>query len=349
MKAAYLTGIRTIELREAPEPRITRRQDVLLRVDVVGVCGSDMHYYRSGRIGDQVVQFPWIVGHECSATVLAVGPEATGLAEGDRVAVDPLVWCGQCDQCRLSREHTCRRQAFLGCPGQLPGCLCERIVMPAASCVKTPPALDAVDAALVEPFSIGLYAFGLGLGAGVRSAQSPRAAVLGAGPIGLSVMLAARAAGVDVCMTDIRDYRATLARQMGAGYAGNPHRQDVLADMLERCPEGLDAVFECAGEPETLDQAVRLLKPGGRLMLVGIPEADRISLPADTLRRKEITVQPVRRQNHCVEPAIDLLASGAVNLRPMVTHRYSLEQTGEAFATVADYRDGVVKAMIDCW
>ena len=134
MKAAFLTGICKIELGDVPSPTIQNETDVLLDVEVVGLCGSDMHYYRTGRIGEMVVEYPFITGHEFAGRVLEVGPAVTNVKVGQRVAVDPLMWCGRCDQCLSGREHTCRNQKFLGCPGQSPGCLCERIVMPAQSC-----------------------------------------------------------------------------------------------------------------------------------------------------------------------------------------------------------------------
>ena len=344
MKAIALTAVRQLEVTDAPEPAIESPADVLLKIDTVGVCGSDLHYYRSGRIGDQVVEFPFVLGHECSATVLEVGRDVTDLKPGDRVAVDPLIWCHSCDQCTSGRVHTCRNQAFLGCPGQHSGCLGERLVMPAASCFKIPESMTATQAALVEPFSIGLYAQRLAM----PDMQGRSVAILGSGPIGLSVMLACRAAGAEkIYMTDIRPYRVEHARRMGADWAGNPEEDDVVKAMTSLEPLGVDVTFECAGEQETVDQAVPLTAPGGKIMLVGIPEFDRISFEVSNVRRRELTLQPVRRQNHCVGPAIELVASGAVDLDAMVTHEFSLEQTPRAFEILDDYQDGVIKAMVN--
>ena len=342
MKAAFLTGLRQVEVRDVPEPKIERDDDVLLRVEVVGVCGSDMHYYRTGRIGTQVVEYPWIVGHECSGEVVAVGEAVTNVRVGDRVAVDPLLVCGECDQCRTCRKHTCRNQAFLGCPGQRPGALAELLVMPASCCYRVPDGLDPIRTTLLEPFAIGYYA------AALAGEPAGRAfGVFGSGPIGLCVLQALQAGDAgSVYVTDIRDNRAALAARMRADWTGNPQRQDVVADVAAREPLGLDAAFECAGEQETMDQAVELLKPGGTLLLVGIPEFDRASFPMDLLRRKELTIANVRRQNECVQPAMDLLAAGKVDLAPMVTHEFDLAETQTAFDIVADYRDDAVKAII---
>ena len=343
MKAAYLTALRTVQVREAPAPELSRDDDVLIRVSTVGVCGSDMHYYRTGRIGDQVVQYPWIVGHECAGTVEAVGPNAGRLKAGDRVAVDPLITCGRCDQCLAGRSHTCRDQVFLGCAGQIPGSLAEYLVMPAACCYPIPPAMTMTQATLIEPFAIGFYAARRLAG----DVAGKTIAILGAGPIGLCVMLALKQGGAaNIYMTDIRDNRLAMARTMGADWTGNPHAGDVVDEILHAEPLGVDLAFECAGEQGTLDQCVDVLKPGGTLLIVGIPELDRVSFMMDQLRRKELRVRNVRRQNDCVGPAIDLVADGLVDLDPMVTHTYTLDQTNEAFDVVADYRDNAIKAMI---
>lgn len=343
MKVAYLTALRTVEIREEPKPRLQRDDDVLIRVDTVGVCGSDMHYYRTGRIGDQVVQYPWIVGHECAGTVEAVAPGATGVAVGDRVAVDPLVACGRCDQCLSGRAHTCRDQAFLGCPGQLAGSLADYITMPAACCYGVPDAMTTTQATMIEPFSIGYYAARRLAG----DVTGKTVAILGSGPIGLCVLAALKHGGAGaVYMTDLRDNRLELARTMGADWTGNPRSHDIVSAIEQAQPLGVDLAFECAGEQDTLDQCVEVLTPGGTLLVVGIPELDRISFLMDQMRRKELLVQNVRRQNDCMADAIELVATGQVDLDAMVTHNYSIEQTNEAFDVVADYRDNAVKAMI---
>lgn len=342
MKAALLIAPGRFEIRDVPEPEIGSPFDALLRVAAVGVCGSDLHYFRRGRIGSQVVEHPWIVGHECSATVVKVGSEVQGLRPSDRVAVDPLVSCGECDQCCAGRRHTCRRQRFLGCPGQIPGALAEFLVMPAECCARVPDSLSATEAALIEPFSVGLYAVRL---AHPEPGQS--AAVLGSGPIGLSVLLACRTAGIEkLYATDLVPERLAAARTLGAVWAGNPREMNVLREILAREAGGLDVVFECAGEQETLDQALELLRPGGKLAIVGIPESDRVSFSIDLLRRKELAVLNVRRQNRMVEPAIELVVSRKVDLLPLATHHFALAETQAAFELVEARGDGVVKALI---
>jgi L-iditol 2-dehydrogenase len=343
VKAAFLTGLRQIAIGETPRPEVTDPRSVLLRVGRVGVCGSDVHYYTTGRIGSQVAKYPERTGHECAGTVVETGKEVKLLKEGQRVAIDPLIACGKCDQCIAGRQHTCRNQSFLGSAGQAPGALAEYLVMPENSCYAIPNAMTLVQAALVEPLSIGVYAQQL---AGIE--PGAKIAILGSGPIGLCVLLAIRAArGSKVYVTDLLDERLEMAWGCGADWVGNAKKIDIVNALQAEEPLGVDYVFECAGQQETLDQAVELLKPGGTLLIVGIPEADRVNFNIHALRRKEIRLENVRRQNHCTATAIRLASTGAVNVDRLVTHHFPLAEAQRAFDMVADYRDGVVKAMID--
>jgi threonine dehydrogenase-like Zn-dependent dehydrogenase len=214
--------------------------------------------------------------------------------------------------------------------------------MPERSCYAIPKDMTMVQAAAVEPLSIGIYAQRL-----AQIQPAAKIAILGSGPIGLCVLLASRAA-VDCTayVTDLIGERLEMARRCGATWTGNPKEIDVVRALRELEPLGVDCVFECAGQQETLDQAIELLKPGGRLLMIGIPEVDRVSFSIHTLRRKEIQVQSVRRQNQCMAPAIELVASGTINLDQIVTHHFPLAETKQAFDLVADYRDGVVKAIV---
>lgn len=342
MKAAVLTGIGQMEIREVPSPAIQKDTDVLLRIETVGVCGSDVHYYETGRIGSQVVQFPYIVGHECAATVAQVGSAVKSVKVGQPVVVEPAVSCHACDQCKLGRENTCSNLRFLGTPGQGQGCLSEYLVMPEECCLPTEDKITLEQGALCEPLAIAVYA--------VKQARLPEeadVAILGAGPIGLSCMISARAQGAGACyMTEKISERVETAAEGGATWVGNPLKEDVVAAIFEKVPAGVDVAFECAGQQETIDQAIDLLKPGGKLLLIGIPREDRVSFSIDKIRRKEVTIVNVRRQNKCTQAAMDMVASGNVNVDFLVTHRFGLDQAKEAFELVAGYRDGVVKAMI---
>lgn len=342
MKAAFLTDIRRIEVRDVPKPSIQTDTEVLLRVAGVGICGSDLQYYSTGRIGSDVVPFPFTIGHECVAEVQETGRDVQKIKPGDRVVVDPAVSCGTCDQCLDGRPNTCRNLRFLGCPQQLEGSLAEFIVLPESNCYLLEESIQTKMGILVEPLSIGIYSIRM-----LGDFSASDVAILGAGPIGLSVGLAAADIGIPkIHMTDKIDARLEAARKAGAAWTGNPDRSDIVANILEIEPAGLDAVFECCGDQEALDQAVELLKPGGRLLIVGIPEGDLVSFDVHKLRRKEITMHNVRRQNGCIPAAIDLLSRKTANFEFMVTHSFRLEDTQEAFDLVKNYRDGVIKAII---
>jgi L-iditol 2-dehydrogenase len=342
MKTVVLIGIRKIETVEQPAPALQHPTDVLLKIIRVGICGSDLHYYTQGRIGDQIVNFPYSIGHECSAIVADIGKQVTCFKPGDLVVVDPSVSCGVCDQCRLGHYHTCRKVRFLGCPGQMEGCLGEFLVMP-EDCCYSAKGLSADQAALVEPLTIGYYAAQLS-----GDLKGKKIGILGSGPIGLSVLLAARVAGASaIYVTDRLDYRLDAAGQQGADWTGNPDQTDIVREILQREPLELDVVFECCGQQTAFEQALKLCKPMGRIAIVGIPETDQSSFPVHDARRKGLTFINVRRQNECIGPVINLIDEGKIRPDFMITHRFSLDQAARAFDLLAGYRDGVIKTIVD--
>ena len=342
MKAMLLTGIDKMEMREVADPVIENDSDVLIKMAAVGVCGSDVHYYVSGNIGSQIVKYPFTVGHECAGVVEKIGSAVTNVKPGDRVAVEPALSCWQCDQCKASRHHTCRELKFLGCPGQMEGCLSEYIVMPQECCFKIKDSMTFAQAAISEPLAIGVYAVKQSI-----PMKDAKVGILGAGPIGLSVLLPARAQGVEkIYITDKIDDRVKVAKNAGADWVGNPDKLNIIQEINAIEPGGLDVVFECCGQQDAIDQAIELLKPGGKLMLIGIPTVDRISFVIDKMRRKEICIQNVRRQVACVQDALDMIDNKDFDVDFMVTHNFPFEKTKEAFDLVAGYKDGVIKAMI---
>ncbi|MCU7495831.1 MAG: alcohol dehydrogenase catalytic domain-containing protein [Ignavibacteria bacterium] len=342
MKSVLLTGTKKLELREVPKPEILHGKDVLLRPASVGVCGSDIHYFNEGRIGDQVITFPFSIGHECSAVVEKTGPEVKNLKPGDRVAVEPAISCGKCDQCLSGRRHTCRSLRFMGAPGQYDGCLSEYVIMPEENCFLLHGDMPLLTGALVEPLSIGAYAVKL-----AGSEKYKNVAILGSGPIGLSVLLAlGKSPERKIFVTDKLNYRLEAARSLGAYWTGNPDEKDIIKEVGRVEPLQMDLVFECCGKQEALDQALDLLKPGAKLMIVGIPETDIIHFDVSKLRRKEITIQNVRRQNNSIPDAIRIAGENPRAAEMMITHVFNLEEAQKAFETVAGYKDGVIKAMI---
>ncbi|MCJ8328507.1 MAG: alcohol dehydrogenase catalytic domain-containing protein [Lentisphaeria bacterium] len=333
MKTQVLTQIRSMEMQEQDTPVIQKADDVLLQVDMVGVCGSDMHYYRNGNIGAQVMEFPFALGHECVATVLDAG-DAVSLRPGDRVAVDPAVSCRQCDQCLSGREHTCRNLVFMGCPGQLPGCLSEYYVMPERSLYQVADTVSDEDAALVEPLSVAAYTIQQ-----ASLSSGDKIAILGAGPIGLAVALAAIAEGHAIeLISDLLDYRLEVAKTLST--------HALKANELDTFFGQFDVVIECCGQQSALDEGCRLLAPGGKLLIVGIVEDMRISFMPDILRRQELSIINIRRQNNCMLQAISLLTNDSIDLAILKTHVFDFSQSREAFDLVDNYADGVIKAFI---
>lgn len=343
MKAMMLTGIRQMEMKEIQEPSVINPNDVKIKMSVLGICGSDIHYYTQGQIGSQKVEYPFTVGHEGAGIVVEAGSKVTRVKPGDKVAIEPAMPCWECDQCLAGRHHTCRKLRFLGCPGQAEGCLMEYIVMPEESCFPLSSNQTPDHGSISEPMAIGIYAMKKSDGV-----KNLKIGILGFGPIGMSVMLAAKAQGADsFYITDKIDPRLSIAKREGSEFTGNPSKENIVSKILKNSNLGLDIVFECCGQQEAFDQAIQILKPGGKLIVVGIPEFERWSMDVETTRRKEISLQFIRRQVDCVEEALEMMSNGSININNMVTHRFPLSKSKEAFDLVAGYKDGVMKAMID--
>ncbi len=337
-----LAAHRRLEVTDCPPPPDPGPHEVLLRVLSVGLCGSDVHYFTKGRIGSQVVRYPFRLGHEFSAIVEATGQDVLRVTTGNRVVVDPAMSCYICEQCRIGRPHTCRKLRFLGCPGQSEGCLCSLILMPEETCFSIPNAIDNDLAALVEPLAIGAYAARLS-----GRLMGAHVAILGCGPIGLCAMLALKAIGVEkVYMTDPVAERRVLASELGAHWVGHPVDDPPVETLKALEPFGLDAVFECCGQQSAIDQAVAMLTPGGKLFLIGIPTEDRVSFPIDTIRRNEIAIQNVRRQNGCMREAIQLAVQKQDQLRRLITHVGTPDRAQHFFELLEAYREGIVKAIV---
>jgi L-iditol 2-dehydrogenase len=345
MKAAYLVAKRKFEICDIAEPKMENDRDVLLKVLASGVCGSDIHIYTEGKIGGIEAELPMIIGHECCADVEKVGNAVAKVKPGDRVAIEPAVSCGQCDQCLKGRQNLCENIRFLSLPGELEGCLREYMVMPETNVIPLPDELTPEDGVVLEPLSVCAHAVNL---AGTKPGDS--VAILGSGPIGLLTLQVANVSGAVLSFaTDIVRERAEMAARLGATYSFNRNETDVVQEILEVTDgRGVDVVFECAGEQDTINQGLDILRPGGRFVLIGIPAgAPQYSFDTDILRRKELSIVFVRRQVHCLETAINLVKAGRVDVRTPVTHCFPLEKTNDAYELVSTYKDGVVKAIIN--
>jgi L-iditol 2-dehydrogenase len=327
MLAARLHGPRDIRIEHVPHPGQPGPGEVLIRVTATGICGSDLHTYLDGRIGDTILKAPLILGHEFAGVIEAVGKNVKNLRSGMRVAVDPAQPCHHCDLCQRDHPHLCRRLHFCGLfPDN--GSLAEFIRVPAKTCFPVPKTIDDASAALLEPLGVALHATTL-----AKIQKGSRVAILGAGSIGLLLVQTAKLAGArEIFVSDPLAWRVKFARKFGARPL--PKKTEV------------DVVIEAAWGGEAIDQSIEILRPAGRVVLVGIPSEDRCAFKHSTARRKGLTVLFSRRMKHTYPHAIQLVTSGRVDLALLVTHRFPLRRTAEALALCANYRDNVIKAVI---
>jgi L-iditol 2-dehydrogenase len=346
MLAARLHGPRDLRLERVPHPGFPGVGKALIRVKATGICGSDLHSYQDARIGDTPIQGPLILGHEFAGIVEAVGPDAMDgcfqpLQPGMRVAVDPAQPCGRCEGCEHGHPNLCRRLHFCG---NYPdgGSLCEWIHMPARSCFPIPRSMDFETAALLEPLGVAIHAIDL---AKLRIGRS--VAILGAGPIGLLILQLARLSGADpVFLTDSLPWRLALGKGWGAIPIQIERENAIERVLRETKGRGVDVAIEAAWGDESIADAAEMTRLGGRLVLVGIPSEDRLTMKHSTARRKGLTILLSRRMKHVYPRAMRLGGSGEVDLKGLVTHRYRLRQSAEALALNEAYRDRVVKVMI---
>lgn len=326
MLAARLHGPADLRVEEVPHPGAPDVGEVLLRVRSTGICGSDLHPYENGAMGDTMLGAPLILGHEFSGVVEEIG-EGVTLEIGTRVAVDPAWTCGKCRECVNGHPNLCRQQKFCGLfPNG--GSLCELMRVPARFCHAIPDSISDDEAALLEPLGVALHATNL---ARIRVGDS--VAILGAGPIGLCLIQLAKLAGAKtVYVTEKLSWRLQVAQKFGA--LPLPEKTEV------------DVSIEAAWVTETAQQAVEITRPGGVVVLVGIPLEDEITLKHSALRRKGLTLLMCRRMKHVYGRTIPLVESGQVDLKSLITHRFPLAEAPEAFRMNAKYEDEVVKVII---
>ncbi len=336
MNGVLLYGERDLRVATLPDP-VPAPGELLLRVREVGVCGSDLHWYRQDGVGALDPANPIVLGHEFSAEIADDRGAALGLAPGRLVAVDPARPCERCEWCHRGDVNLCPHQRFAGTP-DLYGGLAEYHTAPPDAIFPVPEEFDAATTALLEPLGVAVQTLDL---AHLRPMDT--VAVLGAGPIGLLVAQVARASGAGrVYVVDPLRYRQDVARRLEVdGVDGNP--EAVLGWTNGR---GVDVVLEATNTPSGAADAADVARIGGRLVLVGIPEGDAFTFKASVVRRKGLTVKFQRRMGRVYPRAIELVRSARVRLSLIATHRAPLDRTPEAFALQEAYRDGVIKTMI---
>ena len=323
-----------------PQSRDPGHGEVVVRPRAVGVCGSDLHWYLDGRMGEIPAAFPQVLGHEPAGEVIAVGAGVEDYAVGDRVVIEPSLTCGHCEFCLLGRHNHCVRTVFMGGP-QAPGMFREYVTLPASNCTKIPSEFDYATATLVEPLAVMMHMLEL---CEIRVGDT--VVVTGAGPIGMLCAAIAHAAGAGrVFIADRLKYRLKLALAMGADVAIDTASQPLVETVLDATRgRGADVVLEAAGSEETVNAAIRIARMGATVMLIGILSETFPKIDVHTAMLKELKLQTLKRSNHRAQEALKVL--GRIP-KALITHSLPFEKTPKAFEMLTDYSDGVGKAIIE--
>ena len=341
MKVAVMEGIGKMgfEEREIPTPK---DDEVLVKLEYVGICGSDLHYYETGAIGDYVVEPPFVLGHEPGGVVVEVGKNVSHLKAGDRVALEPGKTCGHCEFCKEGKYNLCPDVVFFATP-PVDGVFQEYVAHEADLCFKLPENVSTLEGALIEPLAVGFHAAIQG-----DAHLGQKAVVMGAGCIGLVSMMALKARGVsEVIVVDIMDKRLEKAMELGASAVINGARENVEERIKELTKgKGADLVIETAGTEITTRQAIHIAKKGSNIVLVGYSKSGEMTLPMSLVLDKELTFKTVFRYRHIYPMAIEAVAAGKVNLKGIVTNVFSLDEAQEAMDYSVHNKADIVKYVI---
>jgi L-iditol 2-dehydrogenase len=318
-RAAILHGVRDLRIEDIPVPEPGPRE-VLVEVRAVGVCGSDVHYYEHGRIGPYVVAEPLILGHESGGVIVGRGTGADRHQLGQRVALEPGVPCGRCRQCRAGRYNLCPDVRFFATP-PIDGAFCNYLTIHEDFAFPLPDSVSDDAGAMMEPLSVGVWACRK---AGLQGGE--HVLVTGAGPIGLLAMQAALALGATaVTITDVSPHRLELARRTGA-----TRTLDLRSQPLGEAGVEADVLLECSGHPAALADGIRSLRPAGVAVVVGMGPGEEATIPLALLQNREITLTGTFRYANTYPTAIDLTATGRVDVEAIVTGHYPLQQAEQA-------------------
>ena len=338
MRAAELVAPLKFRLTEMPtaEPG---PGEVQVRVEAVGICGSDLHAYSEGAVGSTPNVYPMVLGHEPAGTIVTTGPGVTGLAPGDRGALEPALYCYHCEFCQRGQHNVCANIRFLSSPNE-PGFFRERINLPVANFLPIPTGISFDQATLVEPLAVAMHSLDL---ASLR--QGETVAVIGAGPIGLLTIAALRAAKVgQIFAVEPVAHRRELAKIMGAHVTLQP--AEAVAEILRGTGRGVDCAIDCAATEDTTSQAIQVTRSAGRVALTGIHSIPFVPMDGSAMRRKELTIFNVRRSNHEPPAALELLQAHTDWFAPLITHTREIDQISEAFTIASQYQDGVGKMIV---
>lgn len=342
MKTAVMKAIGKIELEEREIPQL-KEGEVLIKIGYVGICGSDVHYFETGAIGNFVVKPPFVLGHEAAGTVVALGEGVDSLKIGDRVAMEPGKTCGHCEFCRTGRYNLCPDVQFFATP-PYDGVFQEYVAYDASMCFRLPDNVSLMEGALIEPLAVGFHAANQG---GAHIGQ--KAVVFGSGCIGLMCLLALKAEGVtEVYVVDVIDKRLEKAMELGAAGVINSSKENAVERIMELAGGyGVDLAIDTAGADVTINQGIRMVKPGGTIVCVGYSRSGKVTLDMSVALNKEITFRTVFRYRHIYPMAIAAVSSGLINLRNVVTDTFTLDEIQEAMVKSVNDKVNIVKAVIE--
>ena len=343
-----------LQVQTLPAPTQIPAGFLLLAIRALGICGSDVHYWQHGGLGTFKLTSPMVIGHECAGEVLALGAGVDSHKPGDRVALEPGISCRQCPLCLSGSYNLCPDMQFFATP-PVHGSLCRYVLHPAALCFLLPPSLSYEQGAFCEPMSVGVMAC---TRAGLRPGM--KAAVMGAGPIGLITMLVAKAFGASrVVMTDVDARRLQVGKDAGADgvvEVGKKEQQEVVRECERLLGGQADVSFDCVGLASTANTAIALTRSGGLLLTIGLSEAQQLLNAAD-ISIREVDIRGIFRYRHTYPTCIDLLSSGRVSVDRLITHRIALAKGGkddwamdeasllDGFEIARTGRDGAIKVM----
>jgi len=342
---AVLYGKGDLRMEKVPMPGEPGDDEVLLKMSQVGICGSDVSYLTKGAIGHFIVKAPMLLGHEAAGVVVKCGSKVKHLKPGDRVAVEPGVPCRRCDYCKGGTYNLCPDVIFCATPPHH-GNLCRYYKHAADFCFKLPDHVSNEEGAILEPLSVGVHA--------CRRAHvtlGSTVLICGAGPIGLVSLLTAKAMGAtNICVTDIAANRLKVAKDLGANHTLLVDSKDgeALAKKVSALMGCMpDITIECSGAESSIQLGIFATKSGGMMVLVGLGPAE-VKIPIVNAAVREVDIRGIFRYANCYPLALDMIASGRVNVKPLITHRFKLEETLKAFETARTGAGGAIKVMISC-
>lgn len=341
MKVCVMTGAKKLEWAEYDIPQ-PDKGELQIKLEYVGVCGSDLHFYDEGRLANWVPEGPLVLGHEPGGVVTAIGEDVEGFEIGDKVAIEPGVPCGQCEDCRKGHYNLCRYVKFMAIPKEKDGVFAEYCTHSASMCFKLPENVDTMEGALMEPLSVGMHACEL---SNAKIGES--AIVLGCGCIGLVTIMSLKARGVsEIYAVDVMDKRLEKAKEVGATRVFNGKTEDIVEFAKNLPGGGVDQVYECAGSRYTTLQSCKLIRRAGKVTLVGVSPEPILELDIATLNAMEGTLYSVYRYRNLYPTAIAAVASGAVPLKSVVSHVFDFKDCMEAIEYSLNHKDDVIKSVV---